>query len=529
MIEQSPEWWLVQLHRRLMVRAPKVRMFEDYYDGHHPLSFVTTEYRQEFATMLRGVSDNWMALVVDAVEERLHVEGFRMGDDPAGDTDAWRIWQENCLDADSEMLHSTALQTGSAFALVWYGEDEQPEITVEHPGQCYVAYESGGSRKRAAALKSWIDEWTGDVRANVYLPDGIYKFQSKRAITLDEYRTESGRDRRLDVLGAMWKPVDGDSAFVENPLGVVPIVEFRNRPRLLGDGRSEIVDVISVQNQINKLVCDMLVAAEFSAFKQRWATGVEIPTDPMTGKPLQAYASAVDRLWNVESDTAKFGEFGETNLGNYVAALENRVQSLASRTRTPPHYLLGSSGSFPSGESLKATETGLIAKCRSRHRHFGESWEEVMRLAFAVLDDPRSEARMAETIWTDPESRSEAEHTDSLLKKMSMGVPVRQLWEDAGYSQTQIDRFGDMLVAEAEQRARVAAADKGPERELSQVELLAKVVPAVDVVVNADEARAFVGLSGGFVKPEVPKPAPVRRMVERDASGRVAGVVEQVS
>lgn len=526
MIDRSPLWWLTQLHRRLMVRAPQVRTFESYYDGDHPLSFVTSEYRQEFATMLRGVSDNWMALVVDAVEERLHVEGFRMSDDPAGDRDAWRIWQENSLDADSEMLHSTALQTGSAFAMVWFGEDDEPEITVEHPGQCIVAYESGTQRKRAAALKSWVDEWTGDVRANIYLPDEIYKFQSKRAITLDEYRTDTGRDRRLDVLGAMWKSLDDDG--VDNPLGVVPIVEFRNRPRLLGEGRSEIADVISVQNQINKLVCDMLVAAEFSAFKQRWATGVEIPTDPVTGKPLQAYSSAIDRLWNVESDTAKFGEFGETNLNNYVAALENRVQSLASRTRTPPHYLLGSSGSFPSGESLKATETGLIAKCRSRHRHFGESWEEVMRLAFAVKDDARANAQMAETIWTDPESRSEAEHTDSLLKKMSLGVPLRQLWEDAGYSQQQIDRFGDMLVTEAAERARMAEASKGPERELSQVELLAKVVPAVDVVVNADEARAFVGLPGGFVKPEAPKPTQVRRAVERDASGRVAGVVEQV-
>jgi hypothetical protein len=227
------------------------------------------------------------------------------------------------------------------------------------------------------------------------------------------------------------------------------MVEFRNRPRMLGDGRSEIADVISVQNQINKLVCDMLVAAEFSAFKQRWATGIEIPRDPMTGKDLFEFPAAIDRLWSTENDGAKFGEFGETDLGNYVGALENRVQSLASRTRTPPHYLLGSSGSFPSGESLKATETGLIAKCRSRQRHFGEAHEEIMRLAFAVLDDPRKDSPMAETIWTDPESRSEAEHTDSLLKKVSLGVPFVQLWEDAGYSPQQIERFQSLLVEQA--------------------------------------------------------------------------------
>jgi hypothetical protein len=448
-IERSPEWWLVHLYRRLLLRMPLVTKYERYYDGDHPLSFVTSEYRAEFASMLRGVSDNWMPLVVDAVEERLHVEGFRMGEESEGDKEAWRIWQENSLDADSELLHSTALQTGAAYALVWYGENDRPEITVEHPTQVIVAYESGSQRKRAAALKAWVDEWTGDVRANVYLRDGIHKFKSGRQVTIHDYRTRTGRDRNLDVLGAMWVPLGGDSEFVANPLGTVPIVEFRNRPRLLGDGRSEIADVISAQDQINKLVCDMLVAAEFSAFKQRWATGIEIPRDPMTGRDLFEYPAAIDRLWSTESEGAKFGEFAETDLSNYVGALENRVQSLASRTRTPPHYLLGSSGSFPSGESLKATETGLIAKCRSRQRHFGEAHEEVMRLAFAILDDPRRDAVMAETIWTDPESRSEAEHTDSLLKKMAMGVPVRQLWEDAGYSQAQINRFRELLVEQA--------------------------------------------------------------------------------
>lgn len=446
MIERSPTFWLVNLYRRIIAKSPTVATCEDYYEGRHPLSFTSQEYRQEFSAMLRGVSDNWMALVVDAVEERLHVEGFRMTDDPAGDKDAWAMWQENCLDSDSELVHSTALQTGSAYVMVWNGEDDRPMITPEHPSQCVVAYEPGSQRKRAAALKTWIDEWTGEIRANVYLPDGIYKFVAAKAPTFTDYQLSTTRQRSIEAMAGRWTALDDQ--YVDNPLGVVPIVEFRNRPRLLGDGRSEFADVISVQNQINKLVCDMMVAAEFAAFRQRWATGVEIPSDPMTGKPLYEFPAAIDRLWNTESDTARFGEFGETDLRNYVAAIENRVQSLASRTRTPPHYLLGSSGSFPSGESLKATETGLIAKCRSRHRHFGESWEEVMRLGFAVMDDPRSTASLAETIWTDPESRSEAEHTDSLLKKMSMGVPLHQLWEDAGYSQTQIARFRDLLLDE---------------------------------------------------------------------------------
>lgn len=453
--ELSPEWWLLNLYRRLLGRQPEIRRYEDYYEGRHRLNFVTSEYREEFGKMLAGVTDNWMELVVDAVEERLHVDGFRIpGDtaDPGADKAAWEEWQRNCLDADSELVHQVALQTGSAYAMVWFGEGDTADITPEHPSQTIVAYTGGSRRHRAAALKAWTDEWTGRVRANVYLPDAIHKFEAQREPHSSDWVTASGRPRDLSVVwGRIWERSSEDGGEIDNPLGVVPIVEFRNRPRMLGPGRSEIAGVISTQDQINKLVCDMLVAAEFSAFRQRWATGVEVPVDPVTGEELDDnFAAAVNRLWSVGASDAKFGEFGETDLGNYVKAIENRVQSLASRTRTPPHYLLGSSGSFPSGESLKATETGLIAKVRSRQRHFGESWEEVMRLAFAVKRDDAAAAQFAsETIWADPESRSESEHVDALIKLRGLQVPLKQLWEDAGYTPQQIDRFEEMLVGEA--------------------------------------------------------------------------------
>ncbi|MCU0261436.1 MAG: hypothetical protein MUE78_10485, partial [Ilumatobacteraceae bacterium] len=77
-------------------------------------------------------------------------------------------------------------------------------------------------------------------------------------------------------------------------------------------------------------------------------------------------------------------------------------------------------------------------------------------LAFQAQGDPRANAVQAETIWSDPESRTESEHVDSLVKKMAIGVPLQQLWEDAGYSQTQIARFRQMALEEAFTRAVAA-------------------------------------------------------------------------
>ena len=425
----DPKRWLDLLVPRMQARWRAVEKFEQYYDGNHPLAFATSKYREQFAAMLHTLNDNWMALVVDAVEERLHVEGFRFGTDTAGDRDAWTIWQRNELDADSELAHSTAITTGVCPVMVWADGDGLAQITVEHPSQVFVAYEPGSRRRRVAAVKVWIDEWSNKTFANLYLPDSITKW--------------SGPAPSAGSFLGQWTE---RSATLPNPLGVVPIVELVNRPKLLGTGRSEIAEVLSTQDQINKLVCDMMVAAEFSAFKQRWATGIEMPLDPETGEEVENLKAAQDRLWHTANETAKFGEFGQTDLGIYVKAIENRVQSLASRTRTPPHYLLGQAGSFPSGESLKATETGLIAKVRSRQRHFGERWEEIERLAFAVEGSTRDDTVTAETIWDDPESRTESEHIDSLVKKLALGVPLPQLWEDAGYTPTQIERFRSMLV-----------------------------------------------------------------------------------
>ena len=51
-----------------------------------------------------------------------------------------------------------------------------------------------------------------------------------------------------------------------------------------------------------------------------------------------------------------------------------------------------------------------------------------------VLEDPRGDVDDSETIWADPEYRSESELADALVKRAAIGVPRQQLWEDAGYS-----------------------------------------------------------------------------------------------
>jgi hypothetical protein len=357
------------------------------------------------------------------------------------DFEAWNIWQKNSLDLQSELAHKEALITGSAYVTVWAGENG-PEINVESSQQMIVAYEPGNFLKRVAAWKRWLDD-DGYVYGTLYLRDQIIKYRSMSKFSSYDINSKDFTSYSTDRITWILRP--NVEAVVPNPFGVVPVVELKNQPRIIGDGRSEIETIINLQDAANKLIVDMLVAAEYSAFRQRWVTGLDIPTDN-NGNPVEPFEAAVDRLWQTNNPDAKFGEFQQTDLGQYVSAIELLVQHVASQSRTPFHYFLLNGGQAPSGESIQSAEAGLISKARRRMRSFEEGWEEIMRLAFLMQGDVRGNSVDSQVIWKDPAYRSQSALVDSLVKLDTLGVPRKQLWADAGYTPQQIVRFEELIV-----------------------------------------------------------------------------------
>jgi hypothetical protein len=131
--------------------------FEDYYAGVQPLPFASAKFRQAFGDRFPAFSSNFMALVVDAHRERLHVQGIRIGDAPEGDADAWRWWQENRL-APSHRRRTESLVQGiasrSSGRLVPTcprSRSSRPRVVVEtEPGKSWAARPQAGSTTTAA-------------------------------------------------------------------------------------------------------------------------------------------------------------------------------------------------------------------------------------------------------------------------------------------------------------------------------------------------------------------------------------------
>lgn len=436
----TSEWWLDRLGAQLDNRQAAIRQYRAYYAGEQQLALSSRKFREAFGTTYARFADNFVALVVQAVEERLTVQGFRWNDD-YGARKAWNYWQGNDLDAQAQKAHRDALITGVSPVIVGPPAEpgDGPVIRVQKPEEVCVGY-ADDPLERACALKRFraLD---GTMLATLYYPDRLEKYQQGRTAA-NQYGSRT-----------VWVPreVSGEPWPLPHDMGDVPVVELLNDPDIDNVGSSEIRSVLPLQDALNKLLVDMLVASEFGAFRQRWVTGMEIPTDPETGKPIETFKAASDRVWIASNKDVKFGDFDPSDLTPYVRAIELTIQHIATTTRTPAHYLLGSSGSFPSGESLRATETGLVAKAKRRMRDLGEGWEEILQLAFAADGDKtRAEFDRGETIWADPEYRTEAEHVDALLKLASIGVPNEQLWEDAGYSPEQIRRFSELTATPPE-------------------------------------------------------------------------------
>jgi hypothetical protein len=401
-----------------------------WYHGEQDYPVVPAKYRDQYRLLFELARTPWARLVVDTIAERLHVQGFRSGA-PRTDAEAWQLFKGSSMDADERLVYTEALVTGTGYLSVSGDGTMAPESVFE------VTHEPapGNRRQVAAAIKVYPLEPTGQEWAlELYRPDATYRWTSVLAEPL-----EAGA---FPMDAAVRRPPDWAQAepFVAaNPLGVVPIIPFENRATILGGGASELEDCIPLLRRIDKLTLDLLLTSDVAAFRQKWATGLDVPKDPDTGKPVEPYKAAVDRLWVSDNPDSKFGTFEASDLGQYLRAIEACVAALCAISRVPAHYLMQANlANPPTAESLVSSESGLVAKVRERQRRFGEAWERATALELAAGG---AGAPVLEVIWQDAEMRNPAQVADAAVKLQTIGVPQRALFEYIGATPQQITEW----------------------------------------------------------------------------------------
>lgn len=456
-MERTELQWLKHLISCHDKELPELKKLNSYYEGKQPLSYMAPELQAELQETVRQVVINWPRLVVDSVEERLDVEGFRFPGEPASDDELWRIWQANDMDTQSQQGHLDALIMGRAYVVIGSREsdDETPLITVESPLDMFAEFDPQ-TREVRAAVKRWEEDGEhGKVdHATLLLPNATSWWVKEKGEWIEDPALE--RD--------------------DHEISEVMVEVLANRPRLkCPNGVSELMDVIPLSDAACKVATDMMVSAEYHATPRRVAFGFgEEDFVDANGRKVSAFSRIIGRMWATEKNRKEDGadviQFSEASLSNFHETIKQLATLVASMAGMPPHFMGHATDNPASADGIRSAETRLVKRGERKQRGNGGTWERVQRKVIRVktgLWDPA--ARSLETIWRDASTPTVAQKADASVKLFTAHiVPLRQTREDMGYTQAQIERMeeqDEQAAQDAMQRIMsgdLAALEAGP-------------------------------------------------------------------
>ncbi|MFE9949299.1 phage portal protein [Streptomyces sp. NPDC005531] len=429
-MERTELQWLTRLIRCHDKDLPDLKRLNSYYEGTQPLSYMAPELQAELQETVRQVVINWPRLVVDSVEERLDVEGFRFPKEPDSDDELWRIWQANDMDEQSQQGHLDALVMGRAYVVIGTREDDDntPLVTVESALDMFAEFDPR-TRVPRAAVKRWSEEGEdGKVaHATLYLPNSTSWWVQEKGHWIED--PEHERDA--------------------HEIGEVMVEVLANRPRLkCPNGVSELTDVIPLSDAACKVATDMMVSAEYHATPRRVAFGFgEDDFVDADGRRVSAFSRIIGRMWATEKNRKEDGadviQFPEATLSNFHETIKQLASLVASLSGMPPHFLGHATDNPASADGIRSAETRLVKRSERRQRGNGGTWERVNRKVMRLRDGSwNPDARSLETIWRDASTPTVAQVADAAVKKFTAKiVPLRQTREDLGYTQAQIGRM----------------------------------------------------------------------------------------
>lgn len=443
-------------------RRERYELYWNYYDGNQRLAFATEKFRSTFGHIFKEFAENVCEPVVDSLVDRLKVTGFRSSQtametsvspsivpgvpprkrisikDPKGQQ-AWDIWTRNRMDLRAKDVHRESSLMGDAYVIVWPDEKMQAAIWPQFANEVDVKYDPNTQGEILYACKRWYDDIGRRWMLNVYTKTEIVKYRSRDTTANPPEKPEAYQEYKV----------------VENPYGRVPVFHF---PRGSENryGRSDLMNVIPIQDALNKSVMDLLIAMEFASFKQRYIIGMEAEIDEETGEPVDQVMKnyGVDRMMAIPNEDAKVGQFDATDLDQFLRVQEKFWASTARVSGTPLHYFFITQGDFPSGEAQKAAEARFSSRIEECHTAYGNAWEDAISFAMQI-DNVWEEGLELSTMWQDSSPRSQAELADTAVKKKAIGVPRSQLLREQGYSDDEIEQFLEESDAEAVQNSNL--------------------------------------------------------------------------
>jgi hypothetical protein len=400
---------LQRAYEGLKAKSKTYKTLLEYYGGDQPLKYSAERLKEAFKLSTVKFTQNWCAVVLDAVLDRLVFKGWDPKDKQAN-VDIDQFYTRNNIQKISDDVHKNALATGEGF-IVFDKVDNFDRAFFNDSRLVQVFYDPNNPEKKLFAAKWWKDDIEEITRLNLYYSDRIEKYATKESILVSQSSFKMQGD-----------PVD-------NPYEEIPVIHFNL-------GYSELANITTLQDAINKLLSDMMVVGEFNAFKQRWA---------VTNSDMSKLKSSPQSFFQfpkgaADEENTQVGEFEEANLDMFLSAMDKLASSISVISRTPKHYF-ESTGANISGEALLVMESPLIKKVRQIQERFSVAWQDCGR--FILEHGYGKSVDMSEiiTVWDPVETVQPLLKAQEMEAMKRLGIPLKTILRRAGWGADEIEQY----------------------------------------------------------------------------------------
>ena len=438
-------------------QVDEMKTYREYYDGEQALNYATDEFRKAFGEDFGDLVENWCEVAISATEERLELDRIVIRDEESGETDdkATRAIRSVLTNNDLEELENDGYSSGMiesrAGVMIWpTGDDDDPvRLHVMRGTTYFVVYDDDDPSKIRFAIRRWRTQ-LGQTNITLYTPEYVYKYKITRQYTefLEDIRDvtsieDSGWERRLTS-------ETGDPSWpLQNPFDSVPIVEFRARKN-----RSELQNLWPIQDAINKLMVNMMVAADYGAHGQTYVI-------TSNNEPDGGWKRRPGEVWHMQPEVDLDGKALPTEVGtleamdpsNFIAVLEHNMQVFSNLAAVPSYYLFSGNsqsgrGDAPSGDSLRVAETALMKKVEKYMERYGTSW---LRIAEFIVEALEITAPYIDVSWKNPQRHFMGMLLEEANKMTNdLGLPPWVGWKHIGLSEPEIAEARRFMEEERE-------------------------------------------------------------------------------
>lgn len=421
----------------VVLRSEKATLHEasrKYYDSKMAPRYLNKRMR-DFFLKNPHYTRNWMAIVVDAVRNKLELEGFTVGDDDkrAEALNSW--WDSRRMAQIADAVHEYAHSCGEA-VLIGEAVNDQPRVYLQDPSAVVIVYDNVDPlrivqaakffvRNKRHMLGVWAQENEGD-------PVIYAEYEGDTESTTGK-NSKANSTTKAAIAAAMTYTSTSDEPLLL-PWDSIPVWHFR---RSMLDIKPEFHKVTDLQDSINKTFTAQGYTIDAAATKQRWAiTDADLsvheklgPGDILTIPPGET-----------GTQNAAVGEFAAEDLRQFGDCMTEDSLAIAMITQTPLQYFSPTAGTNLSGEALQAMESPLVSKVRRYQRMHAPVWEDMAAWVLTVLRQKTNTGEVTAN-YADPRTKLAAAQASERQMNVAAGIPIEWQLRQEGVRESEIDKL----------------------------------------------------------------------------------------